>query len=73
MPTRTSRQAASLPFEPPVEPMLAKLVDTLPTEGGFFYEPKWDGFRALAYIEKASPAKDRLQRSTCSAHRESRL
>jgi ATP-dependent DNA ligase len=49
MSTRTSRQAVSLPFEPPVEPMLAKLVDTLPTEGGFFYEPKWDGFRAIVF------------------------
>ena len=29
--------------------MLAKLVDTLPTEGGFLYEPKWDGFRAIVF------------------------
>ena len=29
-----------------VEPMLARLVRTLP-EGGYRYEPKWDGFRAV--------------------------
>jgi len=33
---------------PPVEPMLAKLADELP-EGGYLYEPKWDGFRALVF------------------------
>jgi ATP-dependent DNA ligase len=30
------------------EPMEAKLVDALPTEAGWQYEPKWDGFRAIA-------------------------
>lgn len=30
------------------EPMEAKLVDALPTEDGWQYEPKWDGFRAIA-------------------------
>src|SRR5689334_13011200 len=34
---------------PPIEPMLAKLVDTLPEEGTFLYEPKWDGFRAIVF------------------------
>jgi ATP-dependent DNA ligase len=39
-----------LPFQPPVEPMLAKLSAELPSEGeGFVYEPKWDGFRALVW------------------------
>jgi ATP-dependent DNA ligase len=39
-----------LPFQPPIEPMLAKLSSELPSEGqGFVYEPKWDGFRALVY------------------------
>ena len=28
-------------------PMEAKLVDALPTEFGWRFEPKWDGFRAL--------------------------
>jgi len=34
---------------PPVEPMLAKLTEELPAPGGFLYEPKWDGFRALVF------------------------
>jgi ATP-dependent DNA ligase len=33
---------------PPIEPMLAKLADELPT-GPFLYEPKWDGFRAIVF------------------------
>ena len=37
------------PIEPPVEPMLAKLSETLPAGSGFLYEPKWDGFRAIVY------------------------
>jgi ATP-dependent DNA ligase len=40
----------SVPFtvEPPIEPMLAKITEELPT-GPFLYEPKWDGFRAIAF------------------------
>jgi ATP-dependent DNA ligase len=30
-------------------PMEAKLVTELPTEAGWQFEPKWDGFRCLAY------------------------
>jgi ATP-dependent DNA ligase len=37
------------PIPPPVEPMLAKLAETLPPEGDALYEPKWDGFRALVF------------------------
>lgn len=40
--------AAALPA-PPVEPMLAKIAEALPTEAGFLFEPKWDGFRALVF------------------------
>jgi ATP-dependent DNA ligase len=38
-----------LPFQPPVEPMLAKPADALPTDEGWLFEPKWDGFRALVF------------------------
>lgn len=41
--------ASTSPTTPPIEPMLAKIADELPPEGGFLYEPKWDGFRALAF------------------------
>jgi ATP-dependent DNA ligase len=34
---------------PPIEPMLAKLVDSLPTGDRFMFEPKWDGFRAIVF------------------------
>src|SRR5215471_12784857 len=37
------------PIAPPVEPMLAKLSDELPSGGRFLYEPKWDGFRAIVF------------------------
>jgi len=39
----------SFPIEPPIEPMLAKLAEELPAAGGFLYEPKWDGFRAIVF------------------------
>ena len=38
-----------LPFLPPLEPMLAKLSDTLPEGEGWLFEPKWDGFRAIVF------------------------
>ena len=34
---------------PGVEPMEAKLVDALPEGPGWQFEPKWDGFRCLAF------------------------
>jgi ATP-dependent DNA ligase len=37
------------PITPPIEPMLARLADELPAQGDFFYEPKWDGFRAIVF------------------------
>jgi len=39
----------NLPVNPPVLPMLAKRVDDLPPGGGWIFEPKWDGFRALVF------------------------
>jgi ATP-dependent DNA ligase len=38
-----------LPFEPPLEPMLAKAADGLPEGDGWLFEPKWDGFRAIVF------------------------
>jgi ATP-dependent DNA ligase len=38
-----------LPFQPPLEPMLAKASDDLPKDDGWLFEPKWDGFRALVF------------------------
>jgi len=41
--------ALHLPFDPPLEPMLAKASDGLPTDDGWLFEPKWDGFRAIVF------------------------
>jgi ATP-dependent DNA ligase len=41
----------SLPFGPPLEPMLAKLSRTIPKGDGWQYEPKWDGFRCIVYFD----------------------
>lgn len=45
---------STLPFGPPLEPMLAKRVEALPEGEGWLYEPKWDGFRALVFRDGSS-------------------
>ena len=32
-----------------LKPMEARLVDALPRDGGWQFEPKWDGFRCLVF------------------------
>lgn len=39
---------SALALTPPVAPMLGRLARELPHDG-FLYEPKWDGFRCLAF------------------------
>ncbi|PYK73185.1 MAG: ATP-dependent DNA ligase [Verrucomicrobia bacterium] len=39
----------SVVLRPPLLPMEAKSVDAIPTGPGWQYEPKWDGFRCLAF------------------------
>jgi ATP-dependent DNA ligase len=45
----------ALPFQPPIEPMLAKLASettwpgAIPEGDHWIYEPKWDGFRAMVW------------------------
>ena len=50
----------ALPFpvddEPGVPPMEAKLVDALPEGADWQYEPKWDGFRCIAWRDGARVA-----------------
>ena len=46
---RTKSGLRSLPVKLGTPPMEAKLVDALPEEEGWQFEPKWDGFRCLAY------------------------
>ncbi len=44
-----------LPLQPPLEPMLAKLARRIPKpdparpDGGWLFEPKWDGFRCIVF------------------------
>ena len=39
----------ALPVQPPFPPMEAKPASRLPGGAGWLYEPKWDGFRCLAF------------------------
>jgi ATP-dependent DNA ligase len=39
------------PLTPPVLPQLAVSRAALPEDEGWSYEPKWDGFRALAFVD----------------------
>jgi ATP-dependent DNA ligase len=41
----------SLPLSPPVLPQLARSAKALPTGDGWAFEPKWDGFRAIAFVD----------------------
>jgi ATP-dependent DNA ligase len=47
-----SRVAMTLPLSPPLLPQLAKTARALPTGEGWVYEPKWDGFRAIAFVDE---------------------
>jgi ATP-dependent DNA ligase len=40
-----------LPLTPPVLPQLARSRARLPEGEGWVYEPKWDGFRAIAFVD----------------------
>ena len=43
-------KSVDLPVQPPVDPMLAKAATSVPDDPGVWsFEPKWDGFRALAF------------------------
>jgi ATP-dependent DNA ligase len=43
----------SLPIKPPLPPMEAKSVDEIPAGDDWQYEPKWDGFRCIAFCDDA--------------------
>ncbi len=51
------RELSGLPVPPPLQPMLAKSVASIPDPGryddedhpGLLFEPKWDGFRCLVF------------------------
>jgi ATP-dependent DNA ligase len=41
----------ALPLKPPIQPQLALSRKELPEGEGWIYEPKFDGFRALAFVD----------------------
>ena len=41
----------ALPLAPPIQPQLARSRTALPDEEGWAYEPKFDGFRAIAFVD----------------------
>jgi ATP-dependent DNA ligase len=41
----------SLPLKPPLEPQLARSKPELPVGDHWVYEPKYDGFRAIAFVD----------------------
>jgi len=43
----------TLPLKPPFAPMEALSVERIPSGGEWQYEPKWDGFRCLAFRDGA--------------------
>jgi ATP-dependent DNA ligase len=42
---------ASLPLKPPIQPQLARSKPDLPVGDQWSYEPKYDGFRAIAFVD----------------------
>src|SRR5687767_9443716 len=51
--TAKSPTAQSL-FPENIEPMLATLVNKPVEESGWIYEVKWDGYRAIAYVDNGN-------------------
>jgi len=41
----------TLPLKPPIEPQLARSKPALPLGEDWVYEPKYDGFRAIAFVD----------------------
>lgn len=54
--------APDWPLDPPIEPMEARVQTALPDEGEWAYEPKWDGFRAIAWAGEHPRLDSRKQR-----------
>ena len=46
----------------PFAPMAARSVDSIPVGEAWRYEPKWDGFRCLALLQRIHPAQSRIRK-----------
>jgi ATP-dependent DNA ligase len=51
--TTTSIGSVSLPLKPPLDPQLARSAKELPLGEHWAYEPKFDGFRAIVFVDGA--------------------
>jgi ATP-dependent DNA ligase len=51
--TALALRSMALPLQPVVLPQLARPRATLPEGDGWAYEPKWDGFRTIAFVDGA--------------------
>lgn len=51
---RNKPSAKKSPFPKDIKPMLATLVDKPFDDEGWLYEVKWDGYRAIAYLQKGN-------------------
>jgi bifunctional non-homologous end joining protein LigD len=54
LPPKQAAAAGETPMPSSIEPMLASLADQPPTGADWIYEVKWDGVRALCFIENGS-------------------
>jgi ATP-dependent DNA ligase len=45
------RRSVTLPLQAPIQPQLARSRKSLPEGDGWSYEPKYDGFRTLAFVD----------------------
>ena len=48
-PRNGSPNPSAYGIRPPIKPMMARVGETPPRGEGWVYEPKWDGFRMIAY------------------------
>jgi ATP-dependent DNA ligase len=53
---------------PPVPPMLARTVPSLPVGSGWAYEPKFDGYRMLVFRSKAEVKLQSRQQRMLTTH-----
>jgi ATP-dependent DNA ligase len=44
-------EPVTLPLAPVLPPQLARPAKALPEDGGWWFEPKWDGFRAVVFVD----------------------
>jgi len=61
---RSGTEATGFPLPLDLPPMEARLVDELPEEPGWQFEPKWDGFRCLPSVPE--------KKSSCAPNRDNR-